>query len=264
MTRRLCVAPVLVLALAACTAAGEDVDVKQSSSASTSCSILPGEDVCANPAKYIEPTSANGALAATQAIVEFSGIAHAAAHDLTAACTGVVHDLGLTTPAFSAETSGEDRMRTTCKLAIDLIVERKAALGGTLAVTVTPPTCTPKPTPAPWCAADDGTARTSASKDVHDEAQSICTPPLVSTSVQNGADDARLKRAIEKNYPTVYAFKSRLEGMAKLTGTIAGSSSALGTARAACIPTLALLASDSVALVSRSASVTSDLDAALR
>jgi modification target Cys-rich repeat protein len=107
-------------------------------------------------------------------------------------------------------------------------------------------------------------AKCDANCDASVQAKAECTPPAIVVDIQAGAGAdleaiGKLKATFEANMGVIFAFKSRLEGMAKLTGTITGSASAIGEIKAACIPEVAVVAGKAVADVSASAQVTAQL-----
>jgi len=105
-------------------------------------------------------------------------------------------------------------------------------------------------------------AKCDANCDASVQARAECTPPSIAVVIEGSADvqaAARLKAVFEANMGVVFAFKSRLEGMASLAGTIAGNADAIADIKAACIIQVASVGAKAVGDVQASAKVTADL-----
>ena len=109
-------------------------------------------------------------------------------------------------------------------------------------------------------------AKCDANCDASVSAKAECTPPAITLDIVGQASGeagilavGKLKATLEANMGVVFAFKSRLEGMAKLTATITGNASAIGDIKAACIPQVVIVGTKAVADITASASVTGNL-----
>jgi len=105
-------------------------------------------------------------------------------------------------------------------------------------------------------------AKCDANCDASVSAKAECTPPTIVVELSGSADveaAAKLKAVFEANMGVVFAFKSRLEGMASLVGTISGNADAIVDIKAACIPQVAIVGAKAVADVQAAASVTGQL-----
>jgi hypothetical protein len=95
--------------------------------------------------------------------------------------------------------------------------------------------------------------------DASVSAKAECQPPSVGISFSGAADASaagRIQATLEANLPLIFAFKARLEGMAKLTATITGNADVIVDIKAACIIQVAAAAAAAVQDVTESASVT--------
>jgi hypothetical protein len=82
-------------------------------------------------------------------------------------------------------------------------------------------------------------AKCDANCDASVSAKAECTPPSISVAFTGAADvnaAGRIQATFEANLPLIFAFKARLEGMAKLTATITGNADVVVDIKAACIP----------------------------
>jgi hypothetical protein len=105
-------------------------------------------------------------------------------------------------------------------------------------------------------------AKCEGSCDASVSAKAECTPPQVKLAITGGANAevvAQLKTTLEANLPVVYALKARLEGMAKLTGTITANGSAVVDIKAACIPAVIAAAGTGVSDTTATVSATGSL-----
>ena len=98
--------------------------------------------------------------------------------------------------------------------------------------------------------------------DASVSAKAECTPPEISVQFSGSADitaAARIQATFEANLPLIFAFAARLEGMAKLTGTITGNADAIVEIKAACILQVAAAAAAAVLDVTAAGSATGSL-----
>lgn len=109
-------------------------------------------------------------------------------------------------------------------------------------------------------------AKCNGSCDASVQAKAECTPPAIVVDIQGAASGeaailaiGKLKATFEANMGVVYALRSRLEGMAKLTGPITGSAGAIADIKVTCIPQVAILATKAVKDVGGSVEVTASL-----
>ncbi len=109
-------------------------------------------------------------------------------------------------------------------------------------------------------------AKCDANCDASIQAKAECTPPAIRIDIQGAASgDAaieavtKLKATFEANMGVVFAFKSRLEGMASLVGTISGNAGAVADIKAVCIPQVIAAGVKAVGDVQASAEVTGKL-----
>ena len=105
-------------------------------------------------------------------------------------------------------------------------------------------------------------AKCDASCDASVSAKAECTPPAVTVSFSGAANieaAGKLKAVFEANLGVVLAFKARLEGMAKLTATIAGSADAVVDIKVACIPAVVSAAAIAVENVGAAASASASI-----
>ena len=110
-------------------------------------------------------------------------------------------------------------------------------------------------------------AKCDANCDASVSAKAECTPPSIAVVFSGAADvnaAARIQATFEANLPLIFAFKSRLEGMAKLTGTITGNADVIVDIKAACILQVAAAAVAAVEDVTASISATGSLVAAAK
>ena len=103
-------------------------------------------------------------------------------------------------------------------------------------------------------------AKCDASCDASLQAKAECSPPAIVVDIQGNASGdaalaaiAKLKATFEANMGMVFSMKSRLEGMLKVAGTIAGSADAVVDIKAVCIPQVAVAAAKAVKDVGASA-----------
>jgi len=96
-------------------------------------------------------------------------------------------------------------------------------------------------------------AKCDANCDASVSAKAECMPPAVNVNITGVADAnlaiaSKFKAVLDANLGVIAALKARLEGMAKLTGTVTGSASAeiLVDAKPACILSLAAAAAGAV------------------
>ncbi len=97
-------------------------------------------------------------------------------------------------------------------------------------------------------------------------AKAQCTPPKLAFEISGSADiqaAGKLRATLEANFGVVLAFKSRLEGMGKLTATITGNADAVASIKTACIPAVVGAAADAAADVAAAGKVTVDLAASV-
>jgi hypothetical protein len=106
--------------------------------------------------------------------------------------------------------------------------------------------------------------------DASVKAKAECTPPSVEITFAGSASgDAaiaaagRLQATLKANFGVVLAFKSRLEGMVEVAGTITGNASAVADIKAACIPPVLAAGVKAVENVRASAAVTVDIAGAV-
>lgn len=105
-------------------------------------------------------------------------------------------------------------------------------------------------------------AKCDANCDASISAKAECTPPSIELTFSGSADiqaAGKLEATLKANLGVVLAFKSRLEGMATLAGTITGNASAIGDIKAACIPQVVAAGAAAVGDVQASASATASI-----
>lgn len=107
-------------------------------------------------------------------------------------------------------------------------------------------------------------AKCEANCDASVKAKAECTPPALTVEFSGAANveaAGKLKLALEASLGIVAGLEARLEGMAEIAGTFAGSVDAevLVDIKAACIPVVIAAATAAVEDVSASASVTVEL-----
>jgi hypothetical protein len=105
-------------------------------------------------------------------------------------------------------------------------------------------------------------AKCDANCDASVSAKAECTPPAIVVTIEGAADieaAAKLKAVFEANMGIVFAFKSRLEAMGKVTGTIIGNADAIADIKAVCIIQVAAVGKRAVDDVTASIKVTGDL-----
>jgi hypothetical protein len=110
-------------------------------------------------------------------------------------------------------------------------------------------------------------AKCDANCDASVSAKAECSPPSIAIAFSGAADvsaAARIQATFEANLPVIFAFKSRLEGMAKLTGTITGNADVIVDIKAACILQVGAAAASAVEDVTASVTATTDLVAAAK
>jgi len=103
--------------------------------------------------------------------------------------------------------------------------------------------------------------------DASVSAKAECTPPSISVQFTGEADvnaAGRIQATFEANLPLIFAFKARLEGMAKLTATITGNADVVVDIKAACIPAVIASAVAAGEDVTASVSVTTSLVGAVQ
>jgi len=103
--------------------------------------------------------------------------------------------------------------------------------------------------------------------DASVSAKAECTPPSISVQFTGAADvnaAGRIQATFEANLPLIFAFKARLEGMAKLTATITGNADVVVDIKAACIPAVIASAVAAGEDVTASVSVTTSLVGAVQ
>jgi hypothetical protein len=105
-------------------------------------------------------------------------------------------------------------------------------------------------------------AKCDGNCDASVQAKAECTPPSITVAFTGAADvtaAAKIQATFEANLPLIFAFKSRLEGMAALTGTITGNADVIVDIKAACILAVGAAAADAVADVTASVSATGSI-----
>jgi len=108
-------------------------------------------------------------------------------------------------------------------------------------------------------------AKCDANCDASVSAKAECSPPSIVIAFSGATDitaAARIQATFEANLPLIFAFKSRLEGMAKLTATITGNADVIVDIKAACILQVGAAAASAVEDVTASVSATGSLVAA--
>lgn len=251
-------------ALVAACSGGADVHVtddRTGTSASASCAIEPGENVCADRAKYFTESSSNATILATDAVVAFAGLARETTASLQQACAGILSELGEPAPTSVAGALPRDRLAATCAAANAAITKAKGT--ARLELATESPRCVAPPSPVSACAHPDGTPLAQSSEDALKEAHAACTPRPLTVFVTGDPADIRLKHALEANLPAAFGTKARLEAMSRLVGILSGNASALAEMRAECTPRVVELAVASVAEVQASARTTANLFAAV-
>lgn len=102
-------------------------------------------------------------------------------------------------------------------------------------------------------------AKCEGNCDASVSAKAECTPPSVKVAFSGAADiqaAGKLQAVFEANLGVIFAFQARLEGMAKLTGTITGNADVIVDVKASCIPAMIAAAADAVADVKASGDAT--------
>jgi hypothetical protein len=102
-------------------------------------------------------------------------------------------------------------------------------------------------------------AKCEGNCDASVSAKAECTPPSVKVSFSGAANiqaAGKLQAVFEANLGVIFAFQARLEGMAKLTGTITGNADVIVDVKASCIPAMIAAAADAVADVKASGDAT--------
>ncbi len=98
-------------------------------------------------------------------------------------------------------------------------------------------------------------AKCDANCDASVQAKAECTPPSIDVQFSAVADAnvaAKLEATLKANLGTVLAFKSRLDAMVKVGGTLTGNVQALTDIKAACIPAVGGAALDAAGQVKAS------------
>jgi len=110
-------------------------------------------------------------------------------------------------------------------------------------------------------------AKCDANCDASVKAKAECRPPQVNVAFSGAADvqaAAKLQATLKANLGVVYAFKARLEGMAKIAGQLSGNVEAVADIKAACIIPMVAAAGDAVEDVSQSVSVSGSIVASVK
>lgn len=110
-------------------------------------------------------------------------------------------------------------------------------------------------------------AKCDANCDASVTAKAECSPPSITVAFTGAADvnaAARIQATFEANLPLIFAFKSRLEGMAKLTGTITGNADVIADVKASCILAVGAAAAAAVEDVTAAGSATAGLVASVK
>lgn len=105
-------------------------------------------------------------------------------------------------------------------------------------------------------------AKCDANCDASVSAKAECTPPAVKAVVTASAKAelvGKLEATLEANLPLVFAFKAKLEGIAAVTGSLAGNIDAVADIKVACIPPLVAAVGDALANVKGSVSATASV-----
>ena len=147
----------------------------------------------------------------------------------------------------------------TCDAACTGTATAKAECDGTCDVGGEPIKCTGG-TLKGGCQVQD--PQCSANCDASVSAKAQCTPPSIDITFSGGADAAaigKLVATLKANFGVVLEFKSRLELMAKLTGTIGANADAVASIKAACIPPVIAAAGDAVGNVTAAGTATASL-----
>jgi hypothetical protein len=168
-------------------------------------------------------------------------------------CKGVCKGTcSVTPPGVKCSGSCNGKCSATCKGSATAAVK----CDGTCAVDAEPLKCEGGKLEG-GCKAD---VKCDGNCDASVKAKAECTPPSIGFSFSGDAQAAgKLKATLEANLGVVMAFKSRLEGMVEVAGTISGSASAVGDIKAACIPQVVAAGAAAVTDVTAAASATASI-----
>ena len=243
-TSALCVGALLTaLSLAGCSG-GDDVYVRDDdgttqSSASLECAIAPGDDVCSRTFASVPPAEHARVVATLQAIYDFAWIADAALAEIEGACQAIVAETSHQMPYLDPNATRETRLGITCQAASDAIM---AGGPSALQIDVFPAVCTAS---TPRACAESPVACDVSQVTV------VAAPNASPTAVTLGT-------TLSRHLGAVASLKSRLEGLAKLTGQIAGSSDAIALLPGRCVVSttaIAVQSSSRVSAVAKAASL---------
>jgi hypothetical protein len=109
-------------------------------------------------------------------------------------------------------------------------------------------------------------AKCDASCDASVKAKAQCTPPAVAVVLDGSANvqaAGKLKATLEANFPLVFAFRARLDGMGEIVEKMAGNIEAFTDIKVACLPVLAVASRNAVDDVAVSFDATKDLAASV-
>lgn len=109
-------------------------------------------------------------------------------------------------------------------------------------------------------------AKCDANCDASVKAKAECRPPQVTVAFSGAADvqaAGKLQATLKANLGVVYAFKARLEGMAKIAGQLSGNVEAVADIKAACIIPMVAAAGEAVKDVGDSVSVSGSIVASV-
>lgn len=244
--------PLAAVPLLVACSGGDDVYVTSpdgptdQNSAASQCIIVPGEDVCANLAKYSSQTPPDRTIDTIRALLELGRVAMSSATSLVHACASILDDLRIqrpqvTTPGVAGSPQWlADASKTYCDTAATAI----RAQGTGLKVSVVSGECTMKTGPAPACGSRSNLPREE------------CPLPRIAVEVPPGAspDQVALAKTLEKNLPEAHRSKASLKEAADATGRITGSADSIADLQASCVASFTQLATYSTNLVSSAAS----------
>ena len=153
----------------------------------------------------------------------------------------------------------------SCKGTCSATCEAKAGASvkcdGTCDVAAEPISCTGGKLEG-GCQAD---VKCDANCDASVKAKAECSPPEITIAFTGAADvqaAGKLQATLEANLGLVLAFKSRLQGMVEVAGTITGNADAVASIKAACIPQVIAAAASAVGDAQAAGQATIDVAAA--
>jgi hypothetical protein len=189
-----------------------------------------------------------------QSVSDFAGVAAKEVDAVTALCRSIARDLGAPQAdqdAADAQPDADGKVKAWCDLAANTIEHARGTAGGAFTVSGRPPICQKASNALSACqqkcagAGCDAqcTQRCNANCDASAWALADCPTPTVTVAIEGPANQTvadKLRMTLEANLGPLLEHWSRVDEMAKVTGTVNGGFQESVVPK--CLPTVAVAA----------------------